>query len=232
MKPWLLAALVTLLGLGCDPTEANCRQLVTRLNASVERLRPKLVSEAGPPKEVAAAMRRFGDAVAREADALAALPLEAQELQAQRDAYVAAARRSADAATAWADALDAMEAARADGDAAKKALDASLDELEKRCEASTCYELMQRVSRPSEVPPADIPQALEELADDLGRLTTDTAAVDEVVSRHREHLRRLATAMRAMRRAEGTAEEQRKRLLAASGEEAPVVERINAICRR
>ena len=225
-------ALGSLLGLlGCDSTEEDCRTLVTKLNGSVDRLRPARV-DAGPPEKVTASMRRFGDALSREADTLAALAIRSPELVTQRDAYVDVTRRTSATAIAWADAVDALARARDEADVARTVLEKGLDELEEHCAGSTCHEIVQRMARLTEAPGDLLPKELDALADDLGRVTTELPAIDATLARHREAVRRLAAAIRTMREAKEETEQHRKALDHAATRESQLVDRINGICHR
>lgn len=216
----------------CDPTQADCDALVPKLNASVHRLRPQRVTDAGPPAEVVTSMRRFGTAVDEEADGVATLALKAPRLVAERDAYVSASRATARAAIGWADAIDARRRAQQKGEAARAELESNLDELEERCSASTCFELMEHLAGPTKASSSTMPDELEALAGVLARITTDDAAIDAVIARHRAAIQRLAAALRDMRRAHAEADRHRKILDGAATKEATLVDRINGICRR
>lgn len=230
-RAWIAGLIGLVLSTACDPTEADCRRLVTELNGSVERLRPARVTEDHPPDDAARSMRQFGTSVAKEADALAALALEAPALVTQRDAYVQAARRTSAAASGWADAIDARRRARHDADAAHEALDDDLDELEERCKQSTCYELMQRLAALARAPVPTLPEELEKLGADLGRITTDDPAIDAVVARHQTAVRQLTAALVAMRSAQAEVARHRETLQSAAAAESAVAKRIDGICR-
>jgi len=228
VRRWLL---VLLLIAGCDPTEADCRRLVDQLNGSADRLASESLPDGGTPDELVAPMRRLGTKLQHEADVLAALPLEAALLVGQRDAHVDATRRAAAAATMWATALEDMMEARAAGDAAREAMDANLTVLQERCEASTCYELMQRLARPSGHAPADMPEELARLARDLSTITTEVDAVDEAIAEHAKQARALAEALGAMRAAEKTTARARRSFEKAAADQSQAVDRINGVCR-
>lgn len=232
MRAWVVLIIASQLApTGCDPTAADCKVLVKELNESVDRLRPQRVTDAGPPTEVAGAMRLFGAAVTKETDQIAAVTLEAPALVAARDAYVAAARQTAAAAIGWADAVDARHRARREGDAAKAALDRNLDELDERCRGSACFELMKRLAAPTTTPSSALHTALGALADELGGITTDDPAIDAAIAQHRIELGRLAAALKSMREAEAETDRHRQTLAGAAAVETAAVDRIDGICR-
>jgi hypothetical protein len=219
---------VALAMIGCDHRREDCRRLVDRVNEAVDHLQPARVKDSGPPAEVAAKMRRFGESTQAQVSALEALDLTTPELIAQRDAYVTMAKNLAEGAGGWARALDDLAAAQKRGQAAKRALDDNLDQLEARCSGSTCFDLMKALGRPRDT--GDVPKSLDELAESIEGMTTEDAAVNRTIGEHVRQLRALATALRAMTDAERATKKAEGQLAEAAEREGAIVDRINAIC--
>lgn len=224
--------MVVAIGLnGCDHTQADCRQLVGRINDAVDALHGQRLAGRGDPRELADRMHELGTSMREHSDRSSATRLRTPALVTERDAHVSTTRQIAEAAGRWADALDELLAARNRGEEAMQALDANLNRLESICDGSTCFEVM-RLLGASARRPGGTPELLEALADSLEDAETDLAEVNAAVAVHVRQLRALANALEMMEEAERAAQRAEADLTAAARHEDAIVERINAICTR